>query len=183
MVTENVKGFKKVSYFCLTLFSAVAPATAETNAHLRDYMERSGGQEFSLVRKNIDSLEKRPVLLYEGYNTHKDEVQKDLKSPRMGRHRECDSDNITLKYGKIKKSNLFSRSEEFSHNAEKMKRIEERNYDDLQKTQAKVINEIDYLAKKVVHDHVKDPEIKDFFLCVHKEIKGLFLEFLEVFER
>ena len=201
MFTQNITGFKKVSYFCLTLFSTALPLAAPAAESLsRDFVDHpvKGGavrvpqQPESL----LDFLERGIDDLFKGYNTKEDEIQRDLKSPPMDNHRQRYSDlknKVIDKYEKErpelarfreptkqepKASNLLSAAEAFRLKAEELRKAEEAKNRKYQKDEETLVKGIFYGAKAVIDNKVKDPEAKGFFLDLIDDAKEQALELL-----
>lgn len=202
MITKNIKGFKKVSYNCLTLFSTVltlaAPAAESFSKDFVDYPAKGGTVRIPQQPESIlDSLERRIKLLFEDYDTKEDETQRDLKSPPMDDHRQryYDSKNKFIdRYEKerpqlarfrespkqeIGASNLLSSAKAFDQSTKKLLGTMEAENQQYQKAGETLLNGAAYGAKAIIDNKVEDAEAKGFFFDLIDSTKKQALEFFK----
>lgn len=203
MITKKIKEFKKVSYFCLTLFSTVLPSSTEAADSLsRDNVDHPViGGSIRVPRQKesvLDSLEKKVRLLFEDYDTKDNDVERNFKSPPMDNHRQQYRDlhnSIVDKYTKQnpefvrrrlppkqenEASNLVSASEEFLRKARELREAQELENKKLQKVGETIVKSTAYGLKAVVDNKVEDPEAKGFFLDLldkaKEQVLNLFIQ-------
>ena len=201
MFKKNIKGIKKVSYLCLTLFSTALSFTAPAAESLsRDYVDHpvKGGTVrvpqqpeslFGFLERGLDDL-------FKGYNTKDDELQRDLKSPQMDSHQERYNNlknNIIDKYEKDrpelarfrkpvkqepKAPNLLSSAEAFRLKAEELRKVKEEENKKYQKAGEILFNGTSYGAKAIIDNKIEGAQAKGFFFGLIDSAKEQALEFL-----
>ena len=193
MFTKNIKDFKNASYIFLTILSTAEAGTI--NSHSQEYLNHSvKGRRLEVPYEKerlIDMLEKKVDLLFENYDTQKDEIQRDIKSPVMDMNRENYNylkNKVINKYEKERaelarfrtslskspeKLTLSTQARGFVDLSRQLKQKLEEEEKDLQKTAELTINVGSSLLETVIEHKANNSTKKVLLDMLDKAKKGI----------
>jgi len=176
MITKKINKIKKVSYFCLTLFSTALPSTTEAmDSFFREDVGRSTARRNVIVPQQNESLLDKFMLLFQSDDANEDESQvddhsqrySDLKNKIIDKY-EKDRPELSRFRKPIKQkeksSNLVSTSKDFRDVTGRLGKTIKQENEDLKTLEETIIKAAGYVGKEILDDKIKDPESKSFFL-------------------